>query len=527
MILEKSKNAKRNLISGFINKMITLLLPFMIRTVIIKYMGEEFLGLNGLFTSILQVLNLSELGFSSAVTYSMYKPIAEDDKPAICALLNFYRKVYFIIGLLVLGAGMALMPFLRHLIKGDVPEGINIYILYFFYLISTVSSYLLFAYKISLLNGYQRQDIISNTLSITQMLMYVSQLAAICFTRNYYIYLAMMPVCTILNNVINCYKVNKLYPEFKCEGKIRDRELSSIKKQVPGLMINKLCYISRNSFDNIFITSFIGLKVSAIYGNYYYIMNAIVAVLLVVSNSVLAGVGNSQVTMSTDENYSTMKKMNFVYMWITGFCAISLLCIYQPFMKIWVGENLMFDFSTVVLFAVYFYALEMGVVRGVYSDAAGLWWENRYRAIIESIANLILNYTLVKKMGVNGIILATLISLVLINFCWGSQIVFKYYFKDSKKMAEYYKFNAIFFAATAAIAALTVLICSIIHINKWGDFGAKVLICIFVPNILYFAVFYKTEIYALSSKWILSKFGLERKLGFLIPNRRSEDERNS
>ena len=526
MILEKSKNAKRNLISGFINKVITLLLPFMIRTVIIKYMGEEFLGLNGLFTSILQVLNLSELGFSSAVTYSMYKPIAEDDKPAICALLNFYRKVYFIIGLLVLGVGLVLMPFLRFMIKGNVPEGVNIYILYIFYLITTVSSYLLFAYKISLLNGYQRQDVISNTLSITQVLMYISQLAAICFTKNYYIYLALMPICTILNNILNYYKVNKLYPEFKCEGKIRKREISNIKKQVPGLMINKLCYISRNSFDNIFITAFIGLKASAMYGNYYYIMNAIVAVLLVVSNSVLAGVGNSQVMMSVDENYTTMKKMNFIYMWITGFCTISLLCIYQPFMRIWVGETLMFDFSTVVLFAVYFYALEMGVVRGVYADAAGLWWENRYRAIIESIVNLFLNYFLVKLIGVNGIILATLISLVMINFCWGSQIVFRYYFKDAKKMAEYYKFNALFFVITTAIGTVTLLICSLIHVNKWLDFGVTTLICVLVPNILYFAVFYKTKLYAISSKWILSKFGLEGKLGFLIPGRRIRDEGN-
>lgn len=522
MILEKSKNAKRNITFGFINKIVVMLLPFMVRTMIIKIMGEEFLGLNSLFTSILQVLNLSELGFSSAVTYSMYKPIAEDNKPAICALLNFYRKAYFFIGLIVLGVGFSMMPFLKHLIKGEIPVDINIYILYLFYLISTASSYLLFGYKISLLNGYQRQDVISNVLTITQTLMYVLQMVAIYFTKNYYIYLLMMPVCTILNNIINCYIVDRLYPDFKCEGKIQDRELSSIKKQVPGLMINKLCYISRNSFDSIFISAYLGLKLSAIYGNYYYIMNALVAILQVVSNSVLAGVGNSQVTLSVEENYATMKKMNFVYMWISGFCMTSLLCMYQPFMKLWVGEDLMCDYLTVILFALYFYALEMGVVRGIYSDAAGLWWENRYRAIIESLINFVLNYSLVRLMGINGIILATLLSLFVINFCWGSQIVFKYYFKDAKKMVAYYRFHAIFFLVTVVISSITVMVCRFININVWADVIIKLAICAILPNLLYLAAFYKTEMYAESIGWILSKFKLDKKLSFLIPDRRED-----
>jgi len=519
MILEKSKNAKRNMLFGFINKIVGMLLPFIVRTIIIKYMGEEFLGLNSLFTSILQVLSLSELGFSSAVTFSMYKPIAEDNKEAICSLLNFYRKVYYCIGAIVLTVGLLIMPFLKHLIMGEIPPDINIYVLYLFYLASTVSSYWLFGYKTALLNGYQRQDVISNVLSITQIIMYVLQIVAIHFTRNYYIYLVMTPICTILNNLINSYIVDRIYPDFKCNGKIQDRELSSIKKQVPGLMINKLCYISRNSFDSIFISAFLGLNMSAVYGNYYYIMNAIVAILLVVSNAVLAGVGNSQVTMSVEKNYDVMKKMNFIYMWISGFCTISLLCIYQPFMKLWVGQTMMFDYSTVILISLYFYALEMGVVRGVYSDAAGLWWENRYRAIIESIVNLILNYVFVLLWGINGIVIATLLSLFIINFCWGSQIVFKHYFKSSKKMMEYYRFHAVFFLVTTVIAVITVLVCSGVNINKWADVIVKIVICAILPNILYVVIFYHTEMYAESIKWILCKFNLDRRLSFLIPNR--------
>lgn len=153
MKLEKTKNARRNILFGILNKVITMFLPFVVRSVIIYALSAEYLGLNSLFSSILQVLNLTELGFSSAMVYSMYKPIAENDDETICALLNFYRKIYFIIGCIVLSLGLLLLPFLDKLINGDVPDNINIYILYLCYLVNTVLSYMMFAYRSSLLNA--------------------------------------------------------------------------------------------------------------------------------------------------------------------------------------------------------------------------------------------------------------------------------------------------------------------------------------------------------------------------------------
>ncbi|MGN0716955.1 MAG: hypothetical protein ACI4LU_04395, partial [Treponema berlinense] len=174
----------------------------MIRTVLIKKIGIEYAGLNSLFSSILQVLNLTELGFASAVVYSMYKPIAEDDKDTICALLNFYKRVYFIIGLVILALGTAVMPFLPHLIRGNIPQDINIYVLYSIYLVNTSLSYLLFGYKNSLLNAHQRRDVISNILTITQGLMNICQLIILVTIKNYYLYVLMMPIFTVLNNVM-------------------------------------------------------------------------------------------------------------------------------------------------------------------------------------------------------------------------------------------------------------------------------------------------------------------------------------
>ena len=508
MKLEKTKNARRNILFGILNKVITMFLPFVVRSVIIYALSAEYLGLNSLFSSILQVLNLTELGFSSAIVYSMYKPIAENDDETICALLNFYRKIYFIIGCVVLSLGLLLLPFLDKLINGDVPDNINIYILYLCYLVNTVLSYMMFAYRSSLLNAHQRTDIISNINTITLGSMYFLQIIVLIATKNYYTYVLMMPAFTILNNLIVAAVSRKYYPQYECKGKLDSTLISGIKKQTAGLMVNKICAVSRNSLDNIFVSTFLGLAATAMYGNYYYIMNAIIAILMVVSNGLLAGVGNSIVTEPPEKNYSDLNKINFVYMWFAGWCTICLICLYQPFMKLWVGEKLMFPNVVAIAFGIYFYALEMGVVRGVYSDAAGLWWENRYRAIVETIANLILNYILVKCFGILGIIVATLISLLVINFGFGSQIVFKYYFKN-KKLHEYFIYQMYYAFVTLVLGGATYYIVNSIKTDGVVGLALKFLICCCVPNILYVLAYHKTNEYKIAMPWILKIFHMD------------------
>lgn len=159
--IERTKNATRNIIFGVILKVYQILVPFLMRTAMIYLMGVQYLGLNSLFASVLQVLNLAELGVGSAMIYSMYKPIAEDNNTAICALMKLYRTYYRIIGFIIAAVGLALTPFIPKLISGDVPQGINIYVLYLLNLGATVLSYWLFAYKNSILQAHQRVDVVS------------------------------------------------------------------------------------------------------------------------------------------------------------------------------------------------------------------------------------------------------------------------------------------------------------------------------------------------------------------------------
>ncbi|WP_050482989.1 lipopolysaccharide biosynthesis protein [Streptococcus equinus] len=488
MKLDRINNTFRNITSGLVNKVVTLLLPFLIRTVLIKTVGMEYAGLNSLFSSILQVLNLTELGFSSAVVYSMYKPIARNDTKQINALLAFYRKIYRIIGFVVLIIGLLLLPLLPQMVNGGYPNGINIYVLYIIYLFNTVVSYFLFAYKSAILNAHQRVDVASNILTVTQGLMNIVQILVLLAFKNYYCYIIWMPVFTIVNNLLTAHFTNKMFPQYHCEGKIDSEQLLDMKYKVGGLMVNKICLTTRNTFDSIFISAFLGLTVSAIYGNYYYIMTAVIGIISVISSSMLAGIGNSIQTDSVEKNYNDLKKFNFLYMWLSGWCAICMLCLTQPFMIIWMGEENLFPFGVVILLCLYFYTLKMGDMRSLYSEAAGLWWQNRYRAIFESVANLILNFVMVKIWGIYGIISATLITLFLINFVGGSGIVFKYYFKN-KKLIEFLNTHLFYFVITVGNAILTFYVTDKVEISGIVGLLIKGVVCIIVPNIIY-SIFY-------------------------------------
>lgn len=504
MKLERSKNAFRNISFGITNKVVTIILPFIVRTIFIRTLGAEYLGLNSLFSSILTVLNLTELGFSSAIVFSMYKPIAEDNDQSINALLYFYKKVYRYIGCIILAIGLLLIPILPNLIRGTYPEDIHLIIVYVIYLFNTVLSYFLFAYLTALITAFQRDDIISKINIFISIALYGSQIVILLLVTNYYIYILTMPICTILNNLLTAIMAKKMFPQYSPIGKLKSDQKADIKEKVSGLMINKICVVSRNAFDSIFVSMFLGLMETTIYNNYYYIMNSVVVMLNVLATSIVAGIGNSVSMESEEKNYHDMKKMNFIYMWLAGWCTVCLLCLYQPFMKIWVGEQLMFSMSTVVLLCLYFYILKMGDIRSIYDQAIGIWWENRFRAIAEAIANLILNYVLGKYWGVNGIIVATLISLFIINFCYGSQIIFHYYFKN-QTIKEYYLMNTIFAIVTFLIGCITYFICELIKIDGVIELIVRGGICVVIPNGLYFILYCKTNYFKESVPWVLSK----------------------
>lgn len=487
----RSKNAARNVIAGIIYKACSVGFPFIIRTLMIKNMGAEYLGLSNLFSSILQVLSLAELGFGSAVVFSMYKPIAEHDNELLCALYAFYRKVYRIIGFVVLILGVSVIPVLPKLISGTYPSDINIYILYAIYLGNTVISYWMFAYKESLLVAHQHSDVSSKIATIVTLLMYGAQIFSLVFVKNYYVYIVFMPISTVVVNIIRSLVVNKMYPEIICRGNLNQEVKKGLFKRIAGLLLYKISGICRNSFDSIVLSAFLGLVVLAKYQNYYCIIGAIVGILSIVTDSISAGIGDSIASESIEKNHRDFNTLYLIINWLAGVCTACLVCMYQPFMVIWVGEEYLFPFYMVIMFGVYFYSQQIGNVAATYRQAAGLWWEDKLRPVVESIANLVLNVLSVKYFGVAGVLMSTIITIVFINIPWASHILFKHYFR--KKVYVYWIKMIVNIVPVLIAVIVPYFITTFVSGTGIFSFLLKGVICCFLSNGIFLICYFRTD----------------------------------
>ena len=359
MKINRTKNAIRNIIFGSMYRILNIFLPFFSRTAILFVLGTEYLGLSSLFGSILSFLSLAELGVGGAMVYSMYRPIAENDTDTICGLLNLYRRFYRIIGTVILVLGLSLMPFLRQLIHGEVPNDINLYFLYFLYLFNAVLSYWLFAYKSAVLQSHQRNDVENKIGMVIVPISYVVMLGTMFITRNYYGYVIWMPVFTIITNIVRAIYVDKKFPALKPHGEVNKELKKSIIKKVSALIGTKLNTVVLHSADNLVMSAFLGLTTIAMYGNYYYIMSSITGFLGICYSAMTAGLGNSIALESLEKNYKDFKKFSFMNAWLVGWCTVCLICLYQPFMYIWTGKDLMFSFVIVLQFGLYFYVYQI------------------------------------------------------------------------------------------------------------------------------------------------------------------------
>lgn len=491
--VDRTKNVIRNIKWGLIQKFINIFLPFIVRTILIYSLSASYAGLSGLFSSILSILSLAELGLSNAIAYSMYKPVSEGDEEKVCALLNFYRKAYRIIGAGIFSLGIMLLPFLRYMISGSIPSDINIYLLFCIYLINTTISYFLFGYKACILSVNQREDVISKLSIVSHMLLQILQCIVLLFFRSYYLYVIAIPLFTVGQNILNSFFAKKLFPQYIPKGTIEKTEYDSLKKRVFGLLIWKIGGTTRNTFDSIAISMFLGLVTVAIYNNYWLIIYEVVAVLRIFSSSMLASVGNKIAVETPETNYKDFHKFHFIYMWLAGWCTICLMCLFQPVMRQWMGKDLMFPDSTMLLLCYLFFMLKQGDINSVYYQAAGLWWEGRWRSVIEAVSNLTLNFILGKLLGVTGILLATIISYTIAYF-YGSKFTFKCYFKNDKLKVFYFD-NLVYLIITALSGFLTYgmikALTTIMPSNILKSL-VTVVVCVVVPNMV-FLMLYSTN----------------------------------
>lgn len=489
-------------------------MPFIMRTVMIYTLGMKYLGLNGLFSSILSVLNLAELGVGSAMVFSMYKPIAEHDTPTICALMRLYKIYYRVIGFVILVLGILVIPFLPNLISGTLPDGLNLYVLYLMNLASTVVTYWLFAYKNCLLSAHQRVDISHKISLVLSTIQYVVQIAILVFFRNYYAYVLLILLFNIIGNLVRAMIVNKMYPQYQPKGTLNRSEVAKINRRVRDLFTSKIGAVVVNSVDTIVISSFLGLTALATYQNYFYIMTSVGAFVTIIFSSCTASIGNSIVTETVEKNYHDLEKFLLIISWLTGFCVCCFACLYQPFMEIWVGKENMLSYSFVICLCVYFFVKQINSLLNLYKDAAGIWHEDRFRPLITALANLVMNLIMVQFWGLYGILLSTILSTLLVGMPWLLHNLFTVLF--NQPILHFLKKLLFYTGLTVFVTSICIFACSFIHLNLYLTLLVRLVICFAISNVMFYICYSRLEEYLQVKYLVMSLIPIDKIKGMMM-----------
>ena len=251
------------------------------------------------------------------------------------------------------------------------------------------------------------------------------------------------------------------------------------------MLLFKICQVTRNSLDTVFISAFIGLTAAAIYNNYYQIFAGLVSIQTIIRESMKGGIGNKIALNSPEKNHEDMLVFMYLYAWLSGLFTACMLCLYQPFVRMWVGAKLMLDESTMIMFCVYFYITSMGSIRFLYHQSAGLFWTKRYWTVAETLINVIGNYVLVRLWGMFGVVCSTIISLVTVDFFYSTTIVYDHYFKNGK-IRVFFKKHGIYLLVTIAGCVPSYLICRAISIGGILGLGIRLAVCLIVSNGIFY-----------------------------------------
>lgn len=485
---------------SYLNMAVTMLFQFISRTAIVYIIGSEYLGLSSLFSSILQVLSLADLGFASAITYNLYEPIAEKNTAKICALLEYFKKIYRIVGFSILTVGIGTMPFLGIFIKGEIPTDVNLYVLYFLYLINTAVSYFLFAYKNTLLEALQRNDIVNNIYTVVNTGQYILQIVVLIIFKNFYFYVAANIIGTMFKNIVGEWISRKKYPQYFCNGNIDTKTRQDIITRVKGLLVCNISGKTYTTLDSIIISSFLGLGRVAIYNNYLVIFNAVTTCIVAIRGGMQASVGNKIVTESVDNNYRDMFVWQFLFSVVSTWCAACMLCLYQPFMVIWMGESMLLPMRDVVLLCIWIAISSVQHAFFLYLSGNGLWWNMKWPYLLSTVQNLVLNIVLGNYWGTTGIILSSLLASFIFGLIWQCVIIFKCYFKCTP--IEYYKKQAVYFTVTFVVCSVSFILCDFVSIGGILGLAIKGIICTLLSAIIMTLAYFRLPVFKKSIEFL-------------------------
>jgi len=474
---------------------INVILNFITRTIFIRFLGASYLGINGLFTNILLVLSFAELGFGTAIIYMLYEPLAKSDHRQVSAVMNFYKKIYNYIGVTIFGAGLMLIPFLDFFINSseELPQGLPpLWFIYVLYLLNSSTSYF-FNYKRSIITASQNGYLDSFNALTYNILRNIIQCISLVVWKSFVLYLLIQIICTMLSNLSMARKADKLFPYLRKNNaeKLDKKSLIIILKNVLAMSMHKLSSVIVSGTDNILISKLIGLAATGYYSNYMMITSAIRTVYIQVLSPITASVGNLMAVESKEKLRLFLNRMFFLNACIAVFCSSCLATLINPFIFLFWGAEYVFPYWTVILIIINFYLNCMRQTMTIMIDAGGLFGKNKWKGIVEAVINLGASILFASSldMGIDGIILGTIVSFVFTNLWWDPFVVFKYAIQD--KAWGYIKDYILY----AGISVLSVVLSLIVEHYISLTLVTFVLYCIIslVIPVLLLVLFFRKE----------------------------------
>ena len=487
----RTKKSIQNVVVTLGAQIINIILTFLGRTVFNTMLGEECLGINTVFTQTLTVLSLAELGFGSAIIYSMYKPLADGNEEKIKALMALYKKAYLVVAVVIAVLSIPLIPFLYTLTKGQ-DGGQNLTIIYLLYVANTVVTYL-YAYKRSIIIADQNMHIVTLYQYVLTSVQQIIQIIFLYTTKSFILYLVIQIVINFLINYLISKKAEKMYPYLKKKEhtELDSETKNTIFRNIKAMFMHRAGDVVMNSTDSLILSAFTGVVNAGFYGNYKMILSAISGILNQIFNSVVASVGNMGAKESIEKIHSTYLAINFIGFWIYSFCTICFFVLFNPFITLWMGEGALFNMWVVFLICLNFYMTGMRRGTLIFRDAMGLFWYDRYKAVVECVMNLVLSIILVQKIGIAGIFVGTVFSMAFVSAWVEPYILYKYGLKQN--VSEFGIRYFIYTIITLIVGAITWFLAEWISWDGIIGFIVRTCICISIPNLIYFCLFWKTK----------------------------------
>lgn len=485
------KNSMINLIVSWTTQILNIILQFALRTIFINLLSTEYLGLNGLFSNILSFLSFAELGFGSAITFSLYKPLAEKNEKTVASIMNFFKKVYTGVGIFVLGIGSALTPFLPYLIN-EMPDIPHIYFIYILWVFNSGISYF-FVYKSTLIIADQRKDIVDKNNIVFKILQLMLQAVILFFTRNYILYLIVQILMTISSNVsisiisdkrfsyLNKYQDERIKPEIVTE----------IKKNVGATILHKIGAVIIFGTDNILLSKFFGLVIVGLYSNYYLIINTLTNLVGQIQASIVASVGNLGAVASNEKKLEVFEKYCFINFWIFSFTTACLAALLDPFIRFWIGSDYTISFVVVIVLVFNYFLTGFRSAAATFNNAFGLFWNTRKLPIVESIFNIAFSIIFSKLFGYIGVFMGTALSSITTGAWYEPYILYKDGFHYP--VQHYFKIMIEYFVVTGIVSALCII--SVHAITLSGIIGLilKFILAGVLSNALLLIIYFKTK----------------------------------